>query len=232
MIGMTFDSIGGLYLAYDLLGGQDGPLSRVTRIVNYSLLFFLIMILGFNLKFALIGSIGLGTATAFHMHRISHNEPETTRFLFCIALLRGLTIFWATSYVMSLVAATIGGIGLFLVSFLLPRYSLTPKLWYTPGVKPSITPQKILFSCIIGLTVTVVLTIGEYFGHDSLSLFGSIRTALVLSLSLMAVTIFAPAIEWFADNVPDKRMGYVGAIMFMMGFVIQSIPSLIILLQR
>lgn len=132
----------------------------------------------------------------------------------------------------SLTAATTGGIGPFLVSFLLLRYSLTPKLWYTPGVKPSITPHKILFSCIIGLTVTVVLTIGEYFGHDSLSLFGSIRTALVLSLSLIAVTIFAPAIEWFADNLPDKRMGYVGAIMFVLGLTLKLMPTASVALQR
>jgi hypothetical protein len=108
MIGMTFDSVGGLYLAYDLLGGNDGPLSRLTRIVNYSLMFFLIFILGFSLKFALVAGIGLGTATAFHMQRISHEQPETRKFLFFVSVLRGVSIYWATTFVMSGTAALVG----------------------------------------------------------------------------------------------------------------------------
>ena len=40
---MACDLVGGLYLAYDLFGGEKGPLSTLTRLVNYSLL----MIAGF-----------------------------------------------------------------------------------------------------------------------------------------------------------------------------------------
>jgi hypothetical protein len=34
--GISLDVLGGLYLAYDLLGGQHGPLRLLTRIVTYS----------------------------------------------------------------------------------------------------------------------------------------------------------------------------------------------------
>jgi hypothetical protein len=37
--GSTLDVLGSLYLAYDLLGGQHGPLRLLTRAVTYSLVF-------------------------------------------------------------------------------------------------------------------------------------------------------------------------------------------------
>jgi hypothetical protein len=37
--GTCFDVLGSLYLAYDLLGGQHGPLRLLTRAVTYSVVF-------------------------------------------------------------------------------------------------------------------------------------------------------------------------------------------------
>jgi hypothetical protein len=37
--GTCLDVLGSLYLAYDLLGGQHGPLRLLTRAVTYSMLF-------------------------------------------------------------------------------------------------------------------------------------------------------------------------------------------------
>ncbi|HVH72384.1 MAG TPA: hypothetical protein VNB49_14915, partial [Candidatus Dormibacteraeota bacterium] len=37
--GTCLDVVGSLYLAYDLLGGQHGPLRLLTRAVTYSLVF-------------------------------------------------------------------------------------------------------------------------------------------------------------------------------------------------
>jgi len=37
--GICLDVFGGLYLAYDLLGGQHGPLRVLTRMVTYSIVF-------------------------------------------------------------------------------------------------------------------------------------------------------------------------------------------------
>ena len=231
MIGMTFDSVGGLYLAYDLLGGQDGPLSRMTRIVNYSLIFFLIFLLGFNLKFAFIGGIGLGTATAFHLHRISHEKEETIPFLFWIAILRGITVGWAASYIVSRTAAIVAGVGVFLMSFILPIFKLSPKLWYEQGVRPTINAKKLLASFTIGCMISGIIVIGELVGGDKHALSTAVRCALVVTLGSVLVGTFSPTIEWYADNVPDKRMGYIGAILFLVGFIIQSIPSLLVLLH-
>jgi hypothetical protein len=39
IIGSSLDVLGALYLAYDLLGGEHGPLRTLTRIVTYGALF-------------------------------------------------------------------------------------------------------------------------------------------------------------------------------------------------
>ncbi len=50
VVGIICDVMGGLYLAYDLLGGYNGPLRTVTRVVTYTLIFCL----GYGIPFGLL----------------------------------------------------------------------------------------------------------------------------------------------------------------------------------
>ena len=70
--GTCLDVLGSLYLAYDLLGGQHGPLRLLTRAVTYSLVFGIGYSLGLDLFFGLAAgiataSLGVGYA-AFKCH--------------------------------------------------------------------------------------------------------------------------------------------------------------------
>ena len=56
LTGICLDVLGGLYLAYDLLGGQHGPLRLLTRAVTYSIVFGI----GYG--------IGLGVFFGIEMH--------------------------------------------------------------------------------------------------------------------------------------------------------------------
>ena len=58
--GSFLGALGGLYLTYDLLGGKDGPLAGVTRVVTYMAFFLVAYSLGLGLKFGLITSLGMG----------------------------------------------------------------------------------------------------------------------------------------------------------------------------
>ena len=53
LTGICLDVLGGLYLAYDLLGGQHGPLRLLTRMVTYSIVFGIGYGLGLGLFFGL-----------------------------------------------------------------------------------------------------------------------------------------------------------------------------------
>ena len=46
LTGLGFDLFGGLYLAYDLLGGARGPLGIVTRAATYGLVFTIGLTIG------------------------------------------------------------------------------------------------------------------------------------------------------------------------------------------
>src|SRR5437762_12003787 len=61
--GTCLDVVGSLYLAYDLLGGQHGPLRLLTRAVTYSLVF----VVGYGLGLGLFFGVPAGVATGITM---------------------------------------------------------------------------------------------------------------------------------------------------------------------
>jgi hypothetical protein len=67
--GTCLDVIGSLYLAYDLLGGQHGPLRLLTRAVTYSIVFGVGFGLGLGLWFGLAAGLATGITVAIELHR-------------------------------------------------------------------------------------------------------------------------------------------------------------------
>ena len=58
--GTCLDVIGSLYLAYDLLGGQHGPLRLLTRAMTYSIVFGVGYGLGLGWFFGLASGVASG----------------------------------------------------------------------------------------------------------------------------------------------------------------------------
>src|ERR1700744_737762 len=71
LAGIGLDVLGGLYLAYDLLGGQHGPLRLLTRAVTYSLVFGIGYGLGLGLFFGLVCGIATGVTVAIELNRVA-----------------------------------------------------------------------------------------------------------------------------------------------------------------
>ena len=67
--GTCLDVIGSLYLAYDLLGGQHGPLRLLTRAVTYSVVFGVGYALGLGLLFGLAAGVATGITIAIELNR-------------------------------------------------------------------------------------------------------------------------------------------------------------------
>jgi hypothetical protein len=66
--GTCLDVIGSLYLVYDLLGGQHGPLRLLTRAVTYSIVFGIGYGLGL-VFFGLVSGVASGVTVAIELNR-------------------------------------------------------------------------------------------------------------------------------------------------------------------
>src|SRR5713101_3822016 len=67
--GTCLDVLGSLYLAYDLLGGQHGPLRLLTRAVTYSILFGIGYGIGLGLFVGLAAGIATGITLSIEFNR-------------------------------------------------------------------------------------------------------------------------------------------------------------------
>src|SRR4030081_1539659 len=66
--GACLDVLGSLYLAYDLLGGQHGPLRLLTRAVTYSIVF--------GIFFGLASGTATGVTIAIELQRAARNQDH------------------------------------------------------------------------------------------------------------------------------------------------------------
>src|SRR5436853_6295592 len=76
LTGISLDVLGGLYLAYDLLGGQHGPLRLLTRAVTYSIVFGIGYGLGLGLFFGIASGAATGITVAIELQRIARGQDH------------------------------------------------------------------------------------------------------------------------------------------------------------
>src|SRR6266481_4491166 len=78
--GTCLDVLGSLYLAYDLLGGQHGPLRLLTRAVTYSVVFGIGYGLGLGLFFGLASGITSGITLSIEFTRAARGLEHYSLF--------------------------------------------------------------------------------------------------------------------------------------------------------
>src|ERR1035438_567486 len=76
IVGSSLDVLGALYLAYDLLGGEHGPLRTLTRGVTYGVLFGAGYGLALGPVFGPTSGVAHGITLAWEYSRASRHEPH------------------------------------------------------------------------------------------------------------------------------------------------------------
>ena len=76
IVGSSLDVLGALYLAYDLLGGERGPLRTLTRAITYGVLFGAGYGLAFGPVFGLASGLTHGITLGWEYSRASKHRPE------------------------------------------------------------------------------------------------------------------------------------------------------------
>jgi hypothetical protein len=70
------DVLGTLYLAYDLLGGEHGPLRLLTRAVTYSIVFGVGYAIGLGFFFGVVSGVTTGVTVAIELNRAARQDSH------------------------------------------------------------------------------------------------------------------------------------------------------------
>jgi hypothetical protein len=231
--GTCLDVLGSLYLAYDLLGGQHGPLRLLTRAVTYSIVFGVGYGLGLGLFFGLASGLATGVTIAIELNRAARGLDHYSwgweglfsvirGFAFGAALYRSVGWEFAGAFA---VVLTVGQM------FAYSR-GMRPALDYAATRKPRLTRRHVwgIVERTVGYTATALLC-SVLVRHVDHAWWFAIRVGLVTGVVTSCGIAVVPLIEYYADNLPTRRLGAFGIVLIFCGFALQSFQYWVVLLD-
>jgi hypothetical protein len=223
--GSCLDVLGSLYLAYDLLGGQHGPLRLLTRAVTYSIMFGIGYGLGLGLIFGVASGLATGLTIAIELNRMAKRQdhyslPWETLFsatrasAFSAALYPQVGLRFAILYAVLLTSGQV----MFYVR------GVRPALLYTTTRRP-IFARLLIWSAVLRTAgyIAAALLCSALVRHLDHPWLFALRLGLVTGVVTGLGTAFSPYVEYYADNLPQRRMGVVGIALMFCGFALQSV---------
>jgi len=233
IVGSALDVLGALYLAYDLLGGEHGPLRTLTRGVTYGALFGTGYGLGLGPIFGLASGGAHGITLAWEFSRASRRGPKPG-FWYDTAMsaMRGGGFALGAAYLYgSAFGATFGALST-VGQVLAYRLGIRPTINYRPATRPRMTKLQL----IAAVNRTIGYTVAGYISavvaqQRATALSVGVSAGLVIGVVTAIAGPCTPFVEWIADNVPAKRMGVFGVVLILVGFTLQSVQYWVTLLD-
>jgi hypothetical protein len=231
--GSFLDVLGALYLAYDLLGGEHGPLRTLTRGVTYGALFGAGYSLTFGPVFGLATGVAHGITLAWEYSRASRHEPKPG-FWYDLAMsaVRGLGFALGAAYLYGPTFGAAFGAVSTVGQVLAYRAGIRPTLDYEPAPRPRLTKHQFLAALnrTVGYAVAgYIIALVAHPGANALSI--GMKIGLGVGVITAIVNACTSFIEWIADRVPEKRMGVLGVGLILIGFTLQSVQYWVALLD-
>jgi len=227
LTGMGLDVLGGCYLAYELLGGKRGPLRTIAQATGYIALFFIGYNIVVGLRYAIVAASGMGILLAIEFRRAAINptwsrERRATVLLF--AFLRGFVLGLAGISIagpsFGVVFGILSGIGLS-ISYAL---GFAPTQDYETKSKPHLSKHKVLASFWRAAVVSVAGMVAGLLpaAETHWVLFG-LKLGMAAGTVSAMVSLFSPTIEWWIENLPERRLGVMGVGLILVGMLFQSV---------
>jgi len=223
--GTCLGVLGSLYLAYDLLGGQHGPLRLLTRAVTYSILFGIGYGIGLGLFFGLASGIATGITLSIEFSRAARGLDHYSLlweglfsairgFAFGAGLYRILGFGYAIAFA---ILITLGQV------FAYAR-GMRPAMDYAASRRPRLTRRQFWGTVTrsVGYIATALIC-SAFIHHIDHTWSFAIRVGLVTGLVTGVGGTVYPYIEYYADNLPERRLGAVGIGLMLCGFALQSL---------
>ena len=233
IIGSSLDVLGALYLAYDLLGGEHGPLRTLTRGVTYGVLFGTGYGLALGPVFGLATGAAHGLTLAWEFSRASRQGPKPGFWYdSAMSAIRGSGFALGAAYLYGgAFGATFGAMST-LGQVIAYRFGIRPTIDYRPAKRPRVTTHQFLAAVnrTVGYAVTGYVS-ALVAGQRANALSVGVKAGLVIGLVTTVAMPFTPFVEWGADHVPEKRMGVFGVGLILTGFTLQSVQYWLALLD-
>jgi len=233
IVGSSLDVLGALYLAYDLLGGEHGPLRTLTRGVTYGALFGTGYGVALGPVFGLASGVAHGITLAWEFSRISRRGPRPG-FWYDTAMsaIRGCGFAVGASYSFGVPFGITLGVLSTVGQAIVYRFGMRPTADYKPATRLRLTRFQLfgVANRTVGYSVTgyVSSLVARQPEH---AIAVGLKVGMAIGIVTAIASSFTSYIEWFADHVPAKRMGVFGVALILAGFSLQSVQYWIALLD-
>jgi hypothetical protein len=223
--GTCLDVLGSLYLAYDLLGGRRGPLRLLTRAVTYSVVFGVGYGLGLGLFFGVVSGIATGITVAVELNRAARGLdhyplPLEAMFAAIRGLGFGVGLYRITGFRFAIAFAVLITVGqVFAYS-----HGMRPAIDYEAARRPRLTRRQFWGTVVrtVGYIATA-LVCSAFIHHVEHAWSFALRVGIVTGIVTGVGVTVNPFIEYYADNLPERRLGAFGIGLILCGFALQSL---------
>jgi hypothetical protein len=222
--GSSLDVLGALYLAYDLLGGEHGPLRTLTRGVTYGALFGGGYTLALGPVFGIATGVTHGATLAWEFASAARHDAKPGLWHdAAMSGLRGLGFAIGAGYLYGPIFGAVFGLLSAVGQTVAYQFGIRPTLDYKPGSHLRISKLQLLAAVnrTAGYGISGYLSALAAQHADALSV--GLRVGLSTGLVTVVVNACFPWIEWMADRMPQKTMGVLGIGLILVGFALQSV---------
>jgi hypothetical protein len=231
--GTFLDVLGSLYLAYDLLGGQHGPLRLLTRAVTYSIVFGIGYALGLGLVFGVASGIATGVTLSIEFNRAArgldhYSLPWEAMFSAIRGFGFGAGLYRIVGFRFAIAFALLITIG---QTFAYSR-GMRPAIDYVAARRPRITRRQFWGTVVRTFGYMASALVCSAFIHHLENPWSfAIRVGFVTGIVTGVGITVNPYIEYYADNLPERRLAAFGIGLILCGFALQSLQYWLALLD-
>ncbi len=233
IIGSSLDVLGSLYLAYDLLGGEYGPLRTLTRGVTYGLLFGIGYGVALGPIFGLASGVAHGVSLAWELSRAARHGPRPG-FWYDAAMsaIRGCGFGVGASFLLGARFGITFGVLSTVGQAVAYRAGVRPSRFSGPATRPSMTKFQLLAGVNRAVGYTIAGYISAFVGNErERALVLGLEAGLLVGVVTIVVGACMPLVEWTAEHMPARRMGVIGVGLIVIGFLLQSVQYWVTLMD-
>ncbi len=227
LLGLTLDSLGGLFLAYDLLGGEHGPIRVIGRVFVYGLIFEIGYVLFLGPVPGSVIGMGLATALAIEFSRAARKIVPRKRTEIAFAISRGLVMGTAGACVGGIAyGASLGALGALFLTWVYLLSGASGSKSYNQDLEGRITFRQFIPSFWRGLAIALAagltsVIVGENFPHGFIPYW--LWLGLTVTTVSCCISLSTSWVERLFTKLKDRQLGMIGTLMFLTGFALQSV---------